>query len=40
MATLLGDAKEDYVVLSSDLSALTDYLDRGELTAETERSGI
>lgn len=37
---MLGDAKEDYVVLSSDLSALTDYLDRGELTAETERSGI
>lgn len=37
---MLGDAREDYVVLSSDLSALTDYLDRGELTENTERSGI
>ena len=40
MATLLGDAKEDYVVLSSDLSTLRDYLDRGELKSDTERSSI
>lgn len=37
---MLGDAKEDYVVLSSDLSTLRDYLDRGELKSDTERSSI
>lgn len=37
---MLGDVKEDYVVLTSDFSALVDYIDRGELTAESPRGSI
>lgn len=37
---MLGDAKEDYVVLSTDFGALVDYLDRGELLEDTARGSI